>query len=191
MAVIDAVRTLDPVEWAPSTMSERIERIVAVHHGHLRRELPRLQSLAEKVAERHGRRHPELGEIREIFHSLKADLDSHMLKEEWSLFPAIRRLESDGPRGDLNVRLERAIADREDEQRAVEAALVRMEKLAQTVTVTSDPGGIYHALMEALANLKADIRQHHHEERDLLFADARDAVAFIRAEVSKQSASRV
>lgn len=191
MAVIDAVRTLDPVEWAPSTMSERIERIVAVHHGHLRRELPRLQSLAEKVAERHGRRHPELGEIREIFHSLKADLDSHMLKEEWSLFPAIRRLESDGPRGELGVRLERAITEREDEQRAVEAALARMEKLANTVMVTSDPSGIYHALIEGLASLKVDLRQHHYEERDLLFADARDAATFLRAEASKKSASGV
>lgn len=189
MMVIDAAKMIDPHEWMPSTMGERIERIVAVHHGHLRRELPRLQALAEKVADLHGPRHPELGELREIFRSLRAELDSHMLKEEWSLFPAIRRLESEDTLGYLDARFEQAIADRENEHREVETALERMEGLLRKIVVTGDPNGSYHALMEGLASLKLDIRQHHHEEGDVLFPLARQAAASVRAESSKRARS--
>lgn len=189
MMVAEASKSSDPHEWTPSTMGERIERIVAVHHGHLRRELPRLQALAEKVAELHGRRHPELGELREIFRSLRAELDSHMLKEEWSLFPAIRRLESEDPLGCLDARFEQAIADRESEHRDAETALERMEALLRKVVVTADRNGSYHALLEGLASLKLDIRQHHHEENDVLFPLARQAAASIRAEQKRTRSS--
>lgn len=173
MKVIDAEMSLDRL----STMGERIERIVAVHHGHLRRELPRLQGLVEKAAELHAQKHPELGELREIFRGLKADIESQMLKEEWSLFPAIRRLESADSDRNLDGRLERSIVDREQEHRAVESAVERMRTLSRKVTGVVDSTGSCQALIEGLGRLEADTRQHHHEESDLLFSLTREGAA--------------
>lgn len=53
----DAIDTApdDAPDWATASLGELMDHIVETHHTYLRRELPRLDELAEKVAHVHGR----------------------------------------------------------------------------------------------------------------------------------------
>ena len=52
-----------------------------------REEITRLHPLFEKVCSVHGKNHPELLKMREIFHGLTGVLTIHMLKGDMVLFP--------------------------------------------------------------------------------------------------------
>src|SRR5215469_2906040 len=67
--------------------------IIATHHEYVRRELPRLTALAEKVVNRHGVTHPELPLIQATLARLSEELTQHLAKEEIVLFPYVSKLE--------------------------------------------------------------------------------------------------
>jgi regulator of cell morphogenesis and NO signaling len=81
-----------PAEWSSMGVAEFVDHVESTHHHYLWNELPRLSALADKVLSVHGRRHPELHEIRDVVNALRADLEPHMLKEERVLFPMSREL---------------------------------------------------------------------------------------------------
>jgi regulator of cell morphogenesis and NO signaling len=170
----------ETAEWMPATLADRIDRIVAVHHGHLRRELPRLTALLEKVASAHGTKYPELGELCEVFCSFRADLESHILKEEWSVFPAIKRLETATALRGIDAVFDEVIRHLEDEHEAAGAALVRMRTLTHSYSPPADACNTYRIMLGGLANLERDTLLHVHEENNLLFPLAREAATALR-----------
>ena len=54
-------------DLTPSELADHIER---THHVFLRRELPRLAELADRVLAVHGDRHPELADVHDTFEEL-------------------------------------------------------------------------------------------------------------------------
>ncbi|MBZ5525091.1 MAG: iron-sulfur cluster repair di-iron protein [Acidobacteriia bacterium] len=83
----------EPGQWQQASLASLVQHIVRRHHSFVRKELPRLEQLAEKVLNRHGQAHPELGRIRDAFLELRDELSEHMMKEEQILFPHIVRAE--------------------------------------------------------------------------------------------------
>lgn len=83
-------------DWTTAPLAKLCENIVRTHHDYLRRELPRLTAIIDKVAAAHGTKHPELSEVRTTFAQLRAELEPHMMKEECILFPSICYLEENG-----------------------------------------------------------------------------------------------
>ncbi len=81
-----------PSAWADLDPPALAQHIVATHHHYLHTELPLLDALADKVLAAHGRRHPELAEVRRLVAATRAELEPHLLKEERVLFPAIEAL---------------------------------------------------------------------------------------------------
>src|SRR5262245_49807491 len=79
-------------DWADAPVGELIDHIVAVHHGYLKAELPRVGGLLLKVVAAHKDRHPELRGLLDAYAPFARDLDQHMANEERVLFPLIRRL---------------------------------------------------------------------------------------------------
>jgi regulator of cell morphogenesis and NO signaling len=61
-----------------------LDHIVARYHAALREDLPHLSRLADKVAEVHGARHPELSELARVYQELRRDVSGalHALEEE-------------------------------------------------------------------------------------------------------------
>ena len=73
------------------TLEDLVHPILVAYHRPLQEELPRLESMAQRVLEVHGDKDPEtLAELVEVFARLKAELDQHMVKEEQILFPMIK-----------------------------------------------------------------------------------------------------
>lgn len=82
----DAGSTPSDRDWSAASMAELTAHIEVTHHGYLRREMPRLEYLTGRVADRHGDQRPELRQVQQIFSAFKAEMDTHMMKEEQCCF---------------------------------------------------------------------------------------------------------
>jgi regulator of cell morphogenesis and NO signaling len=164
----------DDVDWSNATIGELIDHIVATHHAYLHRDLPRLGELVDKVVEAHQVRHPQLRELRTVFHDFKDDLRLHMLKEEKVLFPMIRQMDClDAELGLCGDRLDLPLQVMEQEHTETGAALQRMRELTNNYRPPADACVSYRALLNDLAELEADIHRHIHKENNILFSMAR------------------
>lgn len=158
-----------------ATLSELCDHIVEVHHGFLRRELPEIGERIEKVAERHGDTLPEMRVIDARFGELRQDLLAHIGNEEEFLFPFCRSLDAGG-QGDLTAVAER-LRTHESAHDDVLAAIDAIRELAGDYVSARSLCATHAALLESLHALEADLRQHMHEENEILFPRLRERVA--------------
>jgi len=155
----------------PATLppAELAAHIVETHHGFLRRELPRLRAMAERVAHVHGGHTPSLVEMFHVFTGMEAELSSHMLKEEQVLFPAVVALSRGEPApGSLSG----PIACMTHEHEEVGAALADLRRLSHGFQPPADACNTYRALFAGLRDLEEDLHQHVHLENAVLFPEA-------------------
>jgi len=170
--------TDDHGNWLLTSTSQLIDHIIAVHHGYLRAELPRLAGLIAKVTQAHGEREPHLAELQRVFAAFRAELDDHMLKEERILFPMIRQLET--ARGPVTLHcgtVENPIRVMVSEHDNAGAALARMRELTHGFAVPPEGCNTYRVMLEGLHELEADMHRHVHEENNILFPKAVQAEA--------------
>jgi regulator of cell morphogenesis and NO signaling len=165
------------VDWSKATMTELADHIVAAHHGYLRDRLPTLAVMLEKVLRAHGQSHPELLELRQLFASLWAELDCHMVKEEEVLFPICRAMDRRDAMAHAGVpvapmSLHGPIGVMIQEHEDAGDALATMRALTQGYTPPEDACATYRALLAGLAELEADLHQHIHKENNILFPKA-------------------
>ena len=151
--------------WADADPRELVEHILGVHHGFLRRELPRIDGLIAKVVSAHGGKHLELAEVQAIFRDVREELQSHMAKEENVLFPAI----VDRAAGLWRGSFDGPIGVMEHEHALVGRALESLRALTGDYAPPADACNTYRAMLDGLAELDRDLRQHIHEENNILF----------------------
>jgi regulator of cell morphogenesis and NO signaling len=168
---LDAVGAAGSDGWAELPIPELVDHIVMTHHAYVREELPLLEALAAKVAGVHGRRHPELGVIRDLVRELRADFEPHLDKEERVLFPAIHAIYAgrrDFPFGTVAnpVRMMGIEHDRAGE------LLSSLRSAASGYRVPHDACASYRALYERLAAFERDTHLHVHKENARLFPAA-------------------
>jgi regulator of cell morphogenesis and NO signaling len=156
----------NPAELPPHELTAYI---VGTHHDPLRRELPRLHAMSARVAQVHGGHTPSLVEIAHIFTGLAAELESHMLKEEQALFPAIEAI-SKGEAAPTT--LDAPIACMMHEHDDVGFALGRLRELSHGFEPPADACNTYRALFAGLHDLEEDMHRHIHLENAVLFPAA-------------------
>ncbi len=171
VAVGAGVEERNPAELPPGELAVYI---VERFHEPLRRELPRLRAMAQRVAQVHGGHTPALREVLEVFLGLEAELTSHLLKEEQILFPAIEAIES-GYDGQMH--LDGPIACMFHEHEDAGAALVRLRELTGGFVPPADACNTYRALFSGLAELEESLHRHIHLENAVLFPAARGLAA--------------
>ncbi len=176
-AVVAALESADPpageLDPAALSLADLGQHIVETHHAYLRRELPRIDRLLEKVVAAHGERHPEVREVRRLFDPFAAELMQHMVKEELVLFPAIARMERErrypaGPFGSVRNPMRVMEADHE----GAGDALASMRTLTDDFSPPADACPTFRALLGALAELETDMFRHVHKENNILFPRA-------------------
>lgn len=170
-------------EMDPDTLglTELADHIEATHHAELREELPRLEFMTRKVAAVHSENDPRLNEIRDIFAACKEELESHMLKEDQVLFPAIRRLEAGGASSDLPAgTLANMVRMMEHEHDSAGDALELLHELTNGYTPPDWACNTYRAMLDGLAAFERDMHVHVHKENNILFPKA------IELEASRQ-----
>lgn len=153
----------NPADLPPA---ELVAYIVETHHGFLRRELPRLHAMSERVAQVHGGHTPSLIEMFHIFIGMKLELADHLMKEEQVLFPAIVAMSRGEPApGSLENPIGRMIHEHEE----VGAALARLRELSHGFQSPPDACNTYRALFAGLRDLEEDVHRHVHLENAVLF----------------------
>jgi regulator of cell morphogenesis and NO signaling len=176
MALLSAVEsnTQETALADPAKMStsELISHIVNTHHGYLRQELPRLRFMSAKVADRHGANEPRLETMRTIVESLADDLEKHMGREEYLVFPLLEQLD----RGEIDeatfCSIARPMKDLEEEHEQAGVALASLRVLSDGYQPPDWACNTYRAYIDALRELEADMHQHVHKENNVLFPRA-------------------
>ena len=144
--------------------------IIQIHHQFLRRELPRLHAMSERVALVHGGHTPSLVELFRIFCGLEEELTKHLMEEEQILFPAIVAM-SRGQCGPVVV--DGPISCRLREHEEAGAALARLREVSHGFQPPPDACNTYRALFAGLRDLEEDLHRHIHLENAVLFPLAR------------------
>lgn len=178
--VIDKlVREGDPAadagqpDWSQAPLTQLADHIVATHHAFLNTELPRLQAIVDKVANVHGGNHPEMREVREVFNGLKAELQSHMAKEEQVLFPMVRELEQAIGRPSFHCgSIANPIRVMESEHDVAGGALESLRKLTLDYSTPADACNTWRAMADGLRQIEEDLHVHIHKENNILFPRA-------------------
>jgi regulator of cell morphogenesis and NO signaling len=158
-------------DWmTTAALPELIDHIVATYHDALREELPRLESMAARVAKVHGSKAPRvLDRIEFVIGELSMDLTGHMRKEELVLFPAIQTLERTGACG---LPLAQVIRAMEGEHDRAGELLAELRSLTEGYQSPEWACATTRALYQGLADLESAMHVHVHLENNILFPRA-------------------
>ena len=167
-------------DWNAVPLRALIAHIVSKHHEYLRAELPRIQAWLDKVYSKYGEQDAAiLGPVPEVFGNLRAELESHLRKEEMILFPWIARFEAaieaglpapplpfgsfDGP-----------IHVMEHEHESAGEALRALRATTNGYVPPEHACRTYRALFQALEELESDLHLHIHLENNILHRRVRE-----------------
>lgn len=168
----------DDLPGADSPPGELIRFIVETYHAELRQELPRLSQMMAKVLDAHGARFPEvLPDVAATLRGLREELESHMMKEERVLFPAIESLAAlaagsgHGPAFPA-AGIRAPIAMMEHEHADAAEALARLRELTGGYSPPAGACNTFRGLYHGLAELERRLHEHIHLENNVLFPRA-------------------
>ncbi|MGH9309736.1 MAG: iron-sulfur cluster repair di-iron protein [Vicinamibacterales bacterium] len=172
LEAVAAEPAADGRDWNREPLPALIDHIVGTYHDSLREELPRLESMAVRVARVHGAKGPRLVRLEAIVTQLSADLQAHMRKEEMVLFPAIRAL----ARGRDGANwIAQPIAVMEHEHDHAGALLSEIRALTDGYAAPEWACETFRSLYHGLAELESTMHVHVHLENNVLFPRAERA----------------
>lgn len=158
--------------WSLDLLVDYIEK---KHHRYVKGKIPEIQSYLEKICQVHGKAHPELMEVRQLFEGAAHELVMHMHKEEKTLFPFIRILaeaELEGKK-DLSrphfgtvgnpIKMMKHEHDSEGER------FRNIAQLTDDYTPPESACNTYKVAFALLNEFQEDLHQHIHLENNILF----------------------
>jgi len=171
------VRNQDPTPERPDLNAmfpaELARRIVAVHHVYTKKALLKIADHLDAVVRVHGGNHPQLAAIRQLFTTLRQELESHMEKEELTVFPYIEAMDKSGslpPAGFGGI--SQPIAALEREHESAGRVFDRINALADGYRPPDDACNTYRLVLRELQDLEQDLHVHIATENYLLFPKA-------------------
>lgn len=170
-------KTSKPIDkdWYAVPLQDLVNHIVGVHHTYLKKELPRLRSLEEKVLNAHGAEHGDmLRQVHALFVTLDTELSDHLDQEEKVVFPQIvvadTRTREKAPKRVASAGWVRnPIGQLEQEHDSAGQLLAKLRKATDNYTLPSDACPTFKALYDGLQGMEADLHQHIHLENNVLF----------------------
>ena len=161
-------------EWP---IDELVDYIVNVHHRYVREATPLISAHTQKVAEVHGKNHPEVIAIARHFEMVAADLTAHMMKEERMLFPYFKALVEAKRSGGAFTpppfgRAQNPIAIMEAEHQAAGDELYSIRSMSGNYLPPQDACTTYRVTFKELKQFELDLHQHVSLENNILFPKA-------------------
>lgn len=155
-------------------LSFLIDFIINTHHNYIRKAVPEILPLAQKVAEVHGEIHPEVIKINELFNALAEELLSHMEKEEQILFPIIKKM-TDPTTSQEEIdnfhcgSVDGPISVMEAEHDNAGDILKEISNLSSDYTLPEGACNTFRVLYGKLNEFENDLHRHIHLENNILF----------------------
>jgi regulator of cell morphogenesis and NO signaling len=157
---------LRPDKWSSSLL---VDFIIQNHHNYVAEAIPEIRFLLDKVCDAHGNDNLELLRIREDFIDLAEELTSHMKKEEFVLFPAIKRLEAQTAGHPLSSAIQSPISAMEDEHTIAGDLIKRIRTVTNNYTAPEFACPTYRITYQRLQEFDNDLMRHIHLENNILF----------------------
>lgn len=163
--------------WKTEPVTELIAHIVRTHHVFVREECPRLEKLSTKVVSVHGKNHPELLQVQQVFSELASELNVHLMKEEQVLFPYVTVMEEAAIANEpvppaMFGTVVNPVRMMMQEHDGAGDALRKLRALTKNYALPADACISYKTLYEALQAFETDLHQHIHLENNILFPRA-------------------
>ena len=163
-----AQKTANRVDFREMSTGELIDYIENTHHVFVKRALPEISEYATAILRAHGLNHPNLFKVHKLFHSLKIELDQHLIKEEELLFPLLRVYEA-GNDSDVLKKVKTVMSETEEEHEGAGDVLKELRVITDDYTVPDDGCPTFHKAYELMQELEADLFRHIHLENNILF----------------------
>jgi regulator of cell morphogenesis and NO signaling len=157
------------IDWKNASYSQLVDYIVQSHHTYLHNELPVIGQLVTKILRVHGEHHNELAHVHKLFNNLKTELESHLIKEEETIFPLIRKYEKE-PSPELLDQALKAITELEGEHTGAGDILKELRRVTNLYISPADGCPTYSLTYQKLYELEADLFHHIHMENNILFS---------------------
>jgi regulator of cell morphogenesis and NO signaling len=164
------------INYETLSLSLLADHIVTHHHQYVKNEMPLIGMYLQKIAAKHGSRHPEMQDVLEVFIKLKEEMELHMQKEEQVLFPRIKATETmqqeeSGTHSNATY-LQAPIHVMEEEHDHAGEAMAAIRRLTNNYTLPEDACTTYKLSFAALEAFEKDLHRHVHLENNLLFPKA-------------------
>jgi regulator of cell morphogenesis and NO signaling len=147
-----------------------IDFVIQHHHEYVRRSIPEIQQLLEKVCSVHGYDAPNLYTIRDKFSSLADELVQHMYKEETILFPAMLSSFEKRKSGNEPFDLTAPIRVMEHEHDSAGDLIKTIRTLTENYTPPAYACPTFRMTFVMLQQFDDDLMQHIHIENNILFS---------------------
>jgi len=164
------------INYDKLSLAQLAEYIVMTHHSFVKKEMPATLGYLQKVASKHGDRHPEMIKVVELFVAVKEEMEHHMQKEELILFPRIKEIErhlAEGREIIINrTYLLSPINIMEQEHDYAGSLLAEIRQLTNDYNPPADACTTYRLSYASLQAFELDLHQHVHLENNILFPKA-------------------
>ncbi|HZW83117.1 MAG TPA: iron-sulfur cluster repair di-iron protein [Candidatus Deferrimicrobium sp.] len=158
----------EDIDWRNEPLGKLVDHIINNHHTYVQRELPQISELTTKILRVHGANHGELAKVHRLFHTLKMELEQHLIKEEEVLFPLIKQYEQNPSKETLD-RISKQVLETEQEHDAAGDIIKELREITAQYTVPQDACTTYGLTYRKLVDFEADLFQHIHLENNILF----------------------
>jgi len=165
------------IDFNSSPLDLLADYIEETYHSYIKKKSPMIIQFLGKIKEVHGKNHPELAKIFDLFSQSAMDLSMHLQKEERILFPLIRKL-AEAEKSGLFAEeghcgtIQNPIAVMKEEHETEGERFKKISKLTGGYTTPSDGCNTYHASYEMLGEFERKLHEHIHLENNILFPKA-------------------
>ncbi len=171
----DVIEGPDFRTWQLDKLSDYI---VETHHNYIERTVPVIQQYLNKIVDVHGKNHPELNSIKELFITAATNLASHTKKEEMMLFPYIAKLVQI-KNSQSNEKIDSGFWSVQNpvkvmmSEHDVEGERFRkIAELSNNYETPADGCRTYQVTFALLEEFEMDLHKHIHLENNILFPAA-------------------
>lgn len=165
---------VDYNSWPIDLLADYIEK---KHHRYVQDKIVEIKPYLDKICKVHGDRHPELFEIQEHFNASAGELTAHMKKEEFILFPFVRKMavakhehiKIEAPHfGTVENPVQVMMQEHTNEGERFR----KIDALSNHYTVPQDSCSTYAVTYALLKEFESDLHLHIHLENNILFPKA-------------------
>ncbi|HEX2960913.1 MAG TPA: iron-sulfur cluster repair di-iron protein [Ignavibacteriales bacterium] len=148
--------------------------IVNNHHTYVKTAAPTIQARLDKVVRAHGKNHPFLIDVSDLFEAVSRELENHLAKEEQILFPMIKKIDELKASGNAEalkqlstvsgpIRVMMAEHDRAGEM------LDKIRKMTDNYALPKDACTTFAVAYKELDEFEKDLHKHVFLENSILF----------------------
>lgn len=160
--------------WPLDLLADYIEK---KHHRYVEEKMPILKQYLQRLCEVHGEQHPVLLEICEEFKLSSGELAVHMKREEFILFPYIRKMgKVKTSKAKMDVpnfgTVQNPVQMMMNEHTVEGDRFAKISELSNNYTIPADGCNTYRVAFALLNEFEQDLHLHIHLENNILFPGA-------------------